>query len=236
MTDLTKQDPIKILVIEDEAAIRKLLKASFLPEEGTIIEAENGEEGIHKVAKMNPDVVLLDLGLPDIDGQEVCKRLREWTEVPIIVLSARGQERDKIEALDNGANDYMTKPFSVAELQARIRVTLRHAKKSPAGSEPVFENGGLKVDIAHRTVSKDGVEIRLTPIEYKLLTMLVKHAGMVLTHRQMLLEVWGAAYVDELHYLRVYMAQLRQKIESDPARPVWITTETGVGYRLRMPD
>ena len=237
MSNETQREPTKILVIEDELAIRKLLRASFTPDEAVIIEAENGEDGILRAAKSNPDVVLLDLGLPDVDGQEVCRRLREWTDVPIIVLSARGQERDKVEALDNGANDYMTKPFSVAELQARIRVTLRHrSKQTSAHVDPVFENGGLRVDIALRQVTKDGVEIKLTPNEYKLLAMLVKHSGMVLTHRQMLLEVWGPAYLEELHYLRVYMAQLRQKIESDPARPKWITTETGVGYRLRSVD
>lgn len=223
----------KIVVIDDEVQMRRFLKASFDPSEAELFEAENGVEGIRLVARTNPDVVLLDLGLPDIDGIDVAKQLREWTQVPIIVLSARGREKDKIEALDAGADDYLTKPFGVGELLARIRVTLRHVSRSKGNDvEPVYEVGSLKVDLAMRRVLVGGKEVHLTPIEFKLLSMLVRHAGMVLTHRQLLVEVWGPAYSEETHYLRVYMGQLRHKLESDPARPRHITTEPGVGYRL----
>lgn len=226
-------EPTKIVVIEDEVQIRRFLRASFEPSEAEIVEAENGQDGIRLVAKSNPDVVLLDLGLPDMDGIEVARQLREWTTVPIVVLSARGQEKDKIEALDAGADDYLTKPFGVGELQARIRVTLRHAaqRKGPE-PEPIFESGDLKVDLATRQVFLSDEEIHLTPNEFKLLALLVRHAGMVLTHRQLLTEVWGPAYIDETHYLRVYMGQLRHKLETDPARPRYLRTESGVGYRL----
>ena len=225
----------KIIVIDDEVQIRRFLRASFDPAEVELIEAENGADGIRLVAKSNPDVVLLDLGLPDMDGLEVSRQLREWTEVPIIILSARGQERDKIAALDAGADDYLTKPFGVGELQARIRVTLRHAalRKAPA-SDPVYRSGDLHVDLAAHQVFVAGDEVHLTPIEFKLLAILVRHAGMVLTHRHLLNEVWGPAYIDETHYLRVYMGQLRHKLEREPARPRYLTTEPGVGYRLRV--
>ena len=223
----------KIVVIDDELQMRRFLKASFDPADTELLEAEAGEEGMRLIARVNPDVVLLDLGLPDIDGIDVTRRLREWTEVPIIVLSARGREKDKIEALDAGADDYLTKPFGVGELLARIRVTLRHAARSKGATpDPEFVSGNLRVDVAMRQVFVDGVQIHLTPIEFKLLGMLVRHAGMVLTHKQLLAEVWGPAYSDETHYLRVYMGQLRHKLETDPARPRHITTEPGVGYRL----
>jgi len=223
----------KIVVIDDEIQMRRFLKASFDPNEAELFEAENGSEGMRLVARTNPDVVLLDLGLPDIDGIDVAKQLREWTQVPIIVLSARGREKDKIEALDAGADDYLTKPFGVGELLARIRVTLRHVAKSKGNeSDPIYEVGSLKVDLAMRRVSVDCKEVHLTPIEFKLLSLMVRHAGMVLTHRQLLTEVWGPAYSDETHYLRVYMGQLRHKLETDPSRPKNITTEPGVGYRL----
>ena len=213
--------------------MRRFLKASFDPADAELFEAENGSEGMRLVARTNPDVVLLDLGLPDMDGIDVAKQLREWTQVPIIVLSARGRERDKIEALDAGADDYLTKPFGVGELLARIRVTLRHvARTKGTDGDPVFEVGDLRVDLAMRRVIVSDKEVHLTPIEFKLLSMLVRHAGMVLTHRQLLTEVWGPAYSDETHYLRVYMGQLRHKLEVDPARPKHITTEPGVGYRL----
>jgi two-component system KDP operon response regulator KdpE len=226
-------DKIRIVAIEDEAAIVRLVRASYSSEEAELLDAPTGDAGIRLVAKSNPDVVLLDLGLPDMDGQEVCSRLREWTNVPIIVLSARGQEGDKVLALDNGADDYMTKPFGVGELQARVRAALRHtASRDPATFEPHFQCGRLEVDLGARLVKVEGSEVRLTPIEYKLLSMLVRHAGMVLTHRQLLEEVWGPAYADELHYLRVYMGQLRHKLEVDPSRPKLIRTESGVGYRL----
>jgi len=223
----------KIVVIDDEKEMRRFLKACFDPAEVELMEAENAAEGMRLVARANPDVVLLDLGLPDMDGIEVARQLREWTQVPIIVLSARGREKDKIEALDAGADDYLTKPFGVGELLARIRVTLRHASRSKGpNTDPIFESKDLRVDISLRRVFVDGKEVHLTPIEFKLLAMLVRHAGMVLTHKQLLTEVWGPAYFDETHYLRVYMGQLRHKLEADPARPRHITTEPGVGYRL----
>ena len=226
-------EPSKVLVIDDEIQMRRFLKACFDPAETELFEAETGAEGMRMVARTNPDVVLLDLGLPDIDGIDVARQLREWTEVPIIVLSARGREKDKIEALDAGADDYLTKPFGVGELMARIRVTLRHVARSKGpDADPTFESGSLKVDLSVRRVFVDGKEVHLTPIEFKLLAMLVRHAGMVLTHRQLLTEVWGPAYSDETHYLRVYMGQLRHKLEADPARPRHLTTEPGVGYRL----
>ena len=226
-------DKSKIVVIDDELEMRRFLKHSFDPAETEFFEADNGVEGLRVVARTNPDVVLLDLGLPDMDGIEVAKQLREWSQVPIIVLSARGREKDKIEALDAGADDYLTKPFGVGELLARIRVTLRHVSRvKGAIVEPVFEVGDLKVDLPKRRVLVNDVEVHLTPIEFKLLAMLIRHAGMVLTHRQLLIEVWGPAYSDETHYLRVYMGQLRHKLESEPARPKYITTEPGVGYRL----
>jgi two-component system KDP operon response regulator KdpE len=224
-----------LVVIEDELAIRRFLRASFDPAEYVWHEAETGSEGIRAVAKHNPDVVLLDLGLPDIDGVNVAKSLREWTDVPILVLSARGQESDKILALDAGADDYLTKPFGIGELQARIRVMLRHsvARKGP-NADPVWTSGEWRVDLAAHQVFRADEEIHLTPIEFKLLAILVRHAGLVITHRQLLTEVWGPAYVDETHYLRVYMGQLRHKLEREPARPRYITTEPGVGYRLRV--
>ena len=223
----------KIVVIDDEVQMRRLLKACFDPKDVELLEAENAAEGMRLVARANPDVVLLDLGLPDGDGIDVARRLREWTQVPIIVLSARGREKDKVEALDAGADDYLTKPFGVGELQARIRVTLRHVARSKGPTpDPTFESGDLKVDLTLRRVFVADKEVHLTPIEFRLLGMLVRHAGMVLTHKQLLTEVWGPAYADETHYLRVYMGQLRHKLETDPARPRHITTEPGIGYRL----
>lgn len=225
-------DPIKIVVIDDEPAIAKLIRTAYAREEVEVLDAHSGEGGMQLIAVSNPDIVILDLGLPDLDGQEVCRRLREWTQVPIIVLTARGQEHDKVAALDNHADDYMTKPFSTAELQARVRNALRHSRRTGDDAETTFQSGALEVDLKARIVRLEGSEIHLTPIEYKLLIALVRHAGMVLTHRQLLEAVWGPAYVDELHYLRVYMGQLRQKLESDPTRPKLIRTESGVGYRL----
>ncbi len=182
-----------------------------------------------------PDLVVLDLGLPDMDGLEVIRQLRGWSAVPIIILSARQQEGDKVLALDAGADDYLTKPFGVAELLARIRVALRHATRSTSDSEsPIFEVGDLRVDLSLRQVIVEGKEVHLTPIEYKLLVTLVHHAGKVLTHRHLLREVWGPGYAEESHYLRVYVAQLRRKLEADPARPRYLITEPGVGYRLRV--
>ena len=224
----------KLLVVDDELAIRRFLKASLPTTDFDLIEAGTGEEGMRLVAKDRPDVLLLDLGLPDMDGLEVTKSLREWTQIPIIVLSARGQERDKVAALDAGADDYLTKPFGIAELLARIRVALRHAQGSQEGADPIFTSGSLRVDLTARQVFVRDQEIKLTPIEYKLLTQLVKHAGLVLTHKQLLTEVWGPLYDTEMQYLRVYMTQLRHKIEQEPAKPEILITEPGVGYRMRV--
>jgi len=222
-----------IVVIEDEPQIRRFLRAALVSQGYRLFEATTGEDGLLEVATRKPDVVVLDLGLPDIDGLEVIRRLREWTQIPIIVLSARGQERDKIAALDAGADDYVTKPFAVGELLARLRVALRHAASSGGEpGEPTFALGSLCVDQVRRQVLVEGKEVHLTPIEYRLLTTLVRHAGKVLTHRQLLKEVWGPPYGDQSHYLRVYMAQLRRKLEADPARPRYLLTEPGVGYRL----
>jgi two-component system KDP operon response regulator KdpE len=223
-----------ILLIEDEPQMRRFLRTALDANDYRLVEAETAKEGLAHATSRNPDVILLDLGLPDRDGLQVTRELREWTATPIIVLSARGREEDKVKALDLGADDYLTKPFGVDELLARIRVALRHAAMPPgAPPEPVFEVGELRVDLAARRVWRAGEEVHLTPTEYKLLTTLVRHAGKVLTHRQLLKDVWGATYANQSHYVRVYMAQLRQKIEADPARPRLLLTEPGVGYRLR---
>lgn len=224
-------EPETLVIIEDEAAIRKLISNGY-GHGVKVLEAEDGEHGVRLVAKSNPDVVLLDLGLPDIDGQDVVLKIREWSTVPIIVLSARGQESDKVLALDRGADDYVTKPFSFPELQARVRAAIRHSARGGEPEQPVFRTEALVVDLSARTVHVRGSEVRLTPNEFSLLAELVKHAGKVLTHKHLLETVWGPAFVDELHYLRVYMGQLRHKIEQDPSRPKLIRTETGVGYRL----
>ena len=218
-------------MIEDELAIRRFLRASLSDSKAEWFEAGTGEEGIQLVAHKNPDVVLLDLGLPDMDGLEVLTRLREWTEVPIIVLSARGQERDKVAALDGGADDYLTKPFSIIELMARVRVALRNSSKRQT-SEPIFESDGLRIDFAARSVTLNGDEVHLTQIEFKLLSLLAQNAGKVVTQNQMLREVWGAAYEDSTHTLRVHMGNLRQKIEPGVTKRRFIRTETGVGYRF----
>jgi two-component system KDP operon response regulator KdpE len=223
-----------ILVIEDEAQIRRFICASLQGRGYRVIEAITGTEGLAHAATHQPALILLDLGLPDIDGLEVTQRVREWSELPIIVLSARGQENDKIAALDAGADDYLTKPFGVGELLARMRVALRHAERTvQEQSDPVFAVGDLRVDLARRQVVVGGTEVHLTPIEYKMLATLIQHAGKVVTHNQLLNAVWGAAYATETPYLRVYMGQLRHKLEADPARPRYLITEPGVGYRLR---
>jgi two-component system KDP operon response regulator KdpE len=225
--------PACILVIDDEVQIRRFLRATLTAHDYRLIEAVSGAEGLAEAARHQPDLILLDLGLPDMDGLEVARRLREWTTTPIIVLSARGQEQDKIAALDNGADDYLTKPFGVGELMARIRVALRHAAlASTAPDAPTVRFGDIEVDRARRVVRLRGADVHLTPIEYKLLSELVTHAGKVLTHRHLLGVVWGPAYTTETHYLRVYMAQLRHKLEDEPARPRYLHTEPGVGYRL----
>lgn len=222
-----------VILIEDEPEIRRFLRASLTGHGYRLFEATTGAEGLREAESRQPDIVVLDLGLPDIDGLEVIRRLREWTGVPIIVLSARGQEQDKITALDAGADDYVAKPFGVGELLARLRVSLRHAERTVReAGEPTFSTGDLEVNLTERRVLVGGKEIHLTPIEYRLLTTMVKHAGKVLTHRQLLYQVWGPPYADQAHYLHVYMAQLRRKIEADPARPRHLLTEPGIGYRL----
>lgn len=226
-----------ILVIEDEAAIRRFLKMTLNSHGYEFREALTGSEGLMKVGTDRPDLVILDLGLPDMDGLEVTKQLREWTAIPIIVLSARGQEKDKVDALDAGADDYLTKPFGVPELLARTRVALRHALRVQTNeAESEFLVGNVRVDFSKRLVFLDGEEAHLTRIEYKLLVTLVKYAGKVVTHNQLLREIWGSQYGEESHYLRVYMAHLRRKLEADPAHPKYLVTEPGVGYRLKVED
>ena len=198
-----------------------------------LYEASTGKDGLTEAQARNPDLLLLDLGLPDVDGTDIIREVREWTSTPIIVLSARDMEQIKVAALDLGADDYVTKPFGIEELLARIRTALRHASQSAEVSEPVFALGDMRADLGRRQVSMAGKEIHLTPIEYKLLTTLIRHAGKVMTHRQLLKEVWGPLHVEEGHYLRVYMRQLRNKLERNPAHPRHLVTELGVGYRLR---
>lgn len=222
-----------ILLIEDEPQMRRFLRITLQSHGYRLEEAATAKEGLMQAATRNPDVVLLDLGLPDLDGLEVTKRLREWAQTPIIVISAREQEQDKVKALDAGADDYLTKPFNAGELMARIRVALRHAAKRDGQPEPVFVLGNLRVDLAKRQVYLDDQEVHLTPIEYKLLMVLIRHAGKVITHRQLLTEVWGPAHANEVQYLRVYMTQLRHKLEADPARPRFLMNEPGIGYRLK---
>jgi two-component system KDP operon response regulator KdpE len=214
--------------------MRRFLRAALGGTEYDLVEASTAREGLAQAAGRNPDLILLDLGLPDADGIDVARQIREWSRTPIIVLSARGQERDKIAALDAGADDYLTKPFGVGELLARMRVALRHAQTPEGDGQPVFEGGGIRVDLARRQVFRGEEEVHLTPLEYKLLACLVRHAGMVLTHRQLLKEVWGINAITQTHYLRVYMTQLRHKLEADPTQPRLLLTEPGVGYRLRV--
>jgi two-component system, OmpR family, KDP operon response regulator KdpE len=224
-----------VLVVEDELPIRRFLRASLAAEGYRVEEADTGEKALKVAARQAPDVVLLDLGLPDLDGREVLRRLREWLAAPVVILSARDQEAEKVAALDDGADDYLTKPFGTAELLARLRVALRHtARVAGDPEETAFESGDLKVDLAARRVWAKGAEVRLTPLEYKLLATLVRHVGKVLTHRFLLKEVWGLVR-HEPHHLRVFMANLRRKIEAEPARPRHLLTEQGVGYRLCLP-
>jgi len=224
-----------LIVIEDEAQIRRFLRTTLTSEGYQVIEAETGRQGLIEAATRKPELIILDLGLPDMDGVEVIKALRAWSSVPIIILSARSQESDKVSALDAGADDYLVKPFGAGELLARIRVALRHVSTAANGDEEgVFSVDQLKVDMMHRKITVSGAEIHLTPIEYRLLTVLIKHAGKVLTHRLLLNEVWGPNYVERAHYLRIYMGTLRHKLEQDPARPRFLLTEVGVGYRLAV--
>ena len=235
MSEQPFDSAVTILVIEDEPQIRRFLRATLTNHGYKMVEAATAQEGLMQATSRLPDLVILDLGLPDMDGVEVARRLREWSTAPIVVLSVRDRENDKIAALDAGADDYLTKPFGVGELLARIRVALRHsAQISPEPGDPVFKTGDLQVDIARRQVLLNGAEIHLTPIEYKLLMVLIRHAEKVVTHQQLLKEVWGPACTTETHYLRVYMGQLRRKLEADPARPRYLITEPGVGYRLKV--
>jgi two-component system, OmpR family, KDP operon response regulator KdpE len=224
-----------VLLIEDEPQMRRFLRAALQNEAYRLVEAGTAREGLAHATGQNPDIILLDLGLPDGDGIDLTRRLREWSRTPIVVISARGQERDKVAALDAGADDYLTKPFGVGELLARMRVALRHAARA-AGEpdEPVFTTGDLRVDLEHRQVFLAEREVHLTPTEYKVLLALVRQAGKVLTHRYLLKEVWGASTVTQTPALRVHMAQLRHKLERDPAQPRHLLTEPGVGYRLRV--
>ena len=221
----------RVLIVDDEPAIRRFLRVTLTAQAYSTIEAASGQEALSKAAADKPDIIVLDIGLPDINGIEVTRLLRQWTQIPIIILSVRGAESDKIAALDAGADDYLTKPFGVGELLARLRAALRRAAQTT--SEPVFTSGNLKVDLARRLIIVSGDEVQLTPTEYELLRVLVTHAGKVLTHHFLLREVWGAEYGEEFHMLHVNISNLRRKIEPDSTRPQFIITEPGVGYRLK---
>ena len=227
--ETTKTTPVA-LVIDDEPQIRRLLRVTLEANGYRVFDAATGQDGVAQAAQRRPDVVLLDLGLPDLEGTEVLKRLREWSRVPVIVLSVRDREDDKVAALDAGADDYVTKPFNSAELLARLRAALRHVQ--PQGVDAIFQSGTLEVDLSKRVVRKSGEEVKLTPIEYSLLRLLVTHAGKVLTHRHLLTGIWGSKAVEQTHYLRVHIAHLREKIEDNPSKPELIITESAVGYRL----
>jgi two-component system KDP operon response regulator KdpE len=222
----------RVLVVDDESAIRRYLRTALTAQGFVIYEAANGQETLKAVVETHPDVIILDLGLPDFDGVEVTRRLREWSNTPIIILSVREAEQDKIAALDAGADDYLTKPFGTGELMARMRVAMRRLAGKP--DEPVLQVDDLKMDLSRRIVTVNGNQISLTPTEYEILRLLLQNAGKVLTHRQLLRQVWGAAYESEMHMLRVNISNLRHKIESDPSRPHYLITEPGVGYRIRV--
>lgn len=224
----------RILVVDDENAIRRYLHTALTAQGFAVYEAANGQETLNAVLEHRPDVIILDLGLPDFDGIEVTRRLREWSKTPIIILSVREAEQDKIAALDAGADDYLTKPFGTGELMARMRVVMRRLGNKP--DEPVLQVDQLKMDLSRRVVTLEDGEISLTPTEYEILRLLLQNAGKVITHRQLLRQVWGTAYESEMHMLRVNISNLRRKIEPDPARPTYIHTEPGVGYRLHIPD
>lgn len=225
-------DKVQVLVVDDEVQIRRFLRISLEAGGYHVHEAGTGKEAILIAAKVRPDLLILDLGLPDLDGIEVVRQVREWTKTPIIILSVRDADSDKVAALDAGADDYLTKPFSTEELLARLRVALRHTQPEP--DQRAFTTGDLHIDLTRRLVTLRGEPVKLTPTEYALLRLMVQHAGRVLTHRQILKEVWGPAYIDESHYLRVYFSQLRQKLEDNPALPKYLLTEPGVGYRLAV--
>jgi len=221
-----------VLIVEDEPQIRRFVRVALESEGCHVHEADTAQRGLIEAGTRKPDLVILDLGLPDKDGVSVIRDLRAWTDIPVIVLSARTQEAEKINALDSGADDYLTKPFSTGELMARIRVVLRRRTTADNDEAQEFCFGDVRVDFANRTIVRQGKEIHLTAIEYRLLAVLIRNAGKVLTHRQLLKEVWGPSHTEDSHYLRTYMAHLRQKLESDPAQPKYLLTETGVGYRL----
>ena len=221
-----------LLLIEDDPQFQMLLSTTLESQDYQVLAAETGQAGLIATRSQQPSLLILDLGLPDIDGQEVICRLRKWSEVPIIVLSARNQENEITQALDNGADDYLTKPFSTAVLISRIKALLRRVAKVPGGAQEVFQVGELKIELTKRRVFLGEQEVSLTPIEFNLLGVLVRHAGFVVTHRQLLEQVWGPSYIEHSHYLRIYMGQLRHKLEVDPARPRYLLTEAGVGYRL----
>jgi two-component system KDP operon response regulator KdpE len=225
-----------LLLIEDDPQFLKLLSTALGSQNYQVLTAATGQEGLITARNRQPSLLILDLGLPDIDGQEVILRLRKWSEVPIIVLSARDQENEITQALDSGADDYLTKPFSTAVLMSRIKALLRRVAKLPGGTQEFFQVGELKIELTKRRVFVGDQEVGLTPIEFNLLSVLVHHAGFVVTHRQLLEKVWGPSYIEHSHYLRVYMGQLRHKLESDPARPRYLLTEAGVGYRLYEGD
>ena len=223
-----------VLVIEDEPQVRRFLRTSLKAHGFAVIEAETAAIGLREAAQHVPDLVLLDLGLPDLDGTEVVRRLRTWSRVPVLILSARGEERNKVEALDAGADDYLTKPFGFAELLARMRVALRRAARVEAPEESVLTQGPLRIDLGRRRVELHGAEVHLTPIEFRLLAVLARHAGRVVTHRQLLTEVWGPQAAEETQYLRVYLTHLRRKLEPGPSRGRIFHNEAGVGYRLEI--
>ncbi len=223
-----------VLCIEDDPQMRRFLRTGLGAHGFRVVEADTARQGLLEAGTRRPDLVILDLGLPDMDGVEVVRRLREWTQLPVIVLSARSMETDKVAALDAGADDYLTKPFGFGELLARIRAAQRRTTATAGERGDAFEAGDLRVDLRNRVVTVGNRRLHLTPIEYRLLSVLIRNAGKVLTHRQLLREVWGPAYVERNHYLRVYMAQLRHKIEKDPARPRLLLTEAGIGYRFAV--
>ena len=223
-----------ILLVEDEPDIRRFLRSTLAAEGYRVVESPTAERGAIDAGTQKPDLAIVDLALPDYDGAELIREIRRWSSMPIVVLSARHQERTKIDALDAGADDYITKPFGVGELLARVRAALRHAARSPGGQELAL--GPVRVDIQKRRVLRDGMEVHLTPIEFRLLAYLAKHLGMVVTHRQLLAEVWGPSHVEHTHYLRIYMKQLRDKLEADSVQPRYLLTEPGVGYRLLADD
>lgn len=223
-----------VLIVDDEFPIRRFLRVTLMSQAYTVFEASSGKEAISKVAEVKPDIIILDIGLPDIDGIEVTRMLREWTQTAIIILSVRGAEKDKIAALDAGADDYLIKPFSMGELLARLRAALRRTTRVPG--DPIFVSGELKVDLSNRVVTLAGHDVSLTPNEYGLLRVLINQAGKVLTHRYLLNEIWGSEYGNELHMLHVNISNLRRKIETNPSHPQLIITEPGVGYRLRISE